>query len=87
MSKTSALVETVVSHMSCDDGHDKGWRKRAQEMGLIEGKRSVLYLEELKRRGLKFIPAQVMRPIFAREGLPVGPMVHQNIYLDAARKF
>lgn len=29
---------------------------------------------ECKRRGAKFLPLQVMRPIYKEAGLPVGPM-------------
>lgn len=85
MSETSSLVETIMALMSSDDGRDERMKECALEMARLEVKRTVLYLDELKRRERKFIPAQVMRPIFLSAGLPVGPMLYQNMKKAGSR--
>lgn len=37
--------------------------------------RGSLYSAECHLRGVKFLPKQVMRPVYVREGIGVGPMV------------
>ena len=37
--------------------------------------RGEMFGNECKRRGVKFLPTQVMRPIYQKAGLSAGPMV------------
>lgn len=41
--------------------------------------RGALYSTECSVRGVKFLPKQVMRPVFVREGLGDGPMVKTSV--------
>lgn len=41
-------------------------------------KRGELRSAELRRRGLKFLPSQVLRALFAKEGLAFGPAIKSH---------
>ncbi len=56
---------------SLDPKADPMLAPRLQEM-LARGE---AYRAECKRRGLRFLPKQVMRPILTESGLGVGPML------------
>lgn len=46
-------------------------------------KRGELRSAELRRRGLKFLPSQVLRKLYANEGLALGPAIksrHEDFF-------
>lgn len=51
----------------------KADRAMTQKMGdmLVRGR---IYSEECRRRGVKFLPKQVVRQLFAKTGIPDGVM-------------